>query len=168
MPAISDNEIIGIGLVSFNWAILENQIDHLNDVASGEQQIVVNNQRSSLVERVRHLKKETKEQLDEPWASRIIGALDTVLSVKGQRDQVVHWLWGEDKNGDSGVSNMGSPRYIQRRIDYGKLREIALQIDNTHTRITDTIYDAALHFKPQFAIIREIWPLMRKPGWKAA
>ncbi|SDP92640.1 hypothetical protein SAMN05428967_4490 [Phyllobacterium sp. YR620] len=160
MPAISDNEIFGIGLVSFNWAALENLIELLNATATAEQQ--VNYQRSSFVERVQRLKKEAKAQLNEKWATRLTSALDMVLSVKGHRDQVVHWMWSEDKDGNPGVSNMGSPRFIERRIDYGKLKEIALQIDRSHTRIWDIFYEAGLELNPSFTVIREIWPLMRR------
>lgn len=160
MPAITDNEIAGIGLVAHNWSHLEFHLDVLVNVAGGKPFNSGKGQRASFIERARYVKDEAVKQLKPQWAARLRKIVDDALSLKNQRDQAIHGLWGE-KDGRIGLTVMDQGKAgQQRRIEYGRLREIALQIDAINVRFFELAIESCSQANAEFNTATEAWKAM--------
>lgn len=135
MPAISDNELLGIGLVSHNWSLLESLLDNWLVSALGGPFKPDRGHRASFVERARKLRQLSQEQLAKHWQQRVDDVIDSALSLKGQRDQIVHGVWGGPGPEAYVTLIDGGIGGTSRKVRYGKLREIALKIDNVSAQL---------------------------------
>jgi hypothetical protein len=161
MPAISDNELMGIGLVSHNWSVLEAMLDDWLLAANGGPFKAERGHRASFVERARRLRHLSLEQLRGQWAERVGGVIEKALSLKGQRDQIIHGIWGGG-SGDAYVRlidcGVGG---ASRKVRYGKLREIALKIDGVSAQLLQVALESCEVAGLKPITLRGSWDAMR-------
>jgi hypothetical protein len=84
-----------------------------------------------------------------------------MLDIKGQRDSVVHGMWGEDR-GKTGATLIGKKGNTDKPMDYGKLKDLALQIDKICVSLTDTFLDASSPTPGKDVTVTEAWAIMKK------
>ncbi|MGN8152691.1 hypothetical protein DXT90_16270 [Agrobacterium tumefaciens] len=161
MPAITDNELAGIGLVAHNWSQLEGLIDVLIVQAGGQPFESGKGSRASFVERARYLKSEIATQIRLEWATPLTNILNDALSVKTHRDQIVHGVWGKE-NDAMGVSVLQRGKAASsRRIEYSKLRDIALQIDHITAHLMEIIISSCEKHRCEVFTVSEAWRVIR-------
>jgi hypothetical protein len=163
MPTISDNELAGIGLIAHNWSHLEFLLGaYVTAANNGQPYDSGRGNRASFIERARFLKEQAQAQLLPTWAKRIGSICDDALSIKTQRDQAVHGVWGSE-NGKTEVNQVSGGKGKQSRvIDFGKMRDFALKIDAINARILEVIISSCLEGKTEFSTGQESWKAMKK------
>lgn len=162
MPAISDNELAGIGLIAHNWSHLEFLLGaYVTAANNGEPYDSGRGNRASFVERARFLKEQAQCQLHPAWAKQIGSICDDALSIKTQRDQAVHGVWGSE-NGKAGVTQVSGGKGGQSRvIDFGKMRDFALKIDAINARIVEVLISSCEQGKTAHSTGQDSWKAMK-------
>lgn len=161
LPPISDNEIYGIGLVSVSWATLEHMMDICLSAAFGGPYENEKGSRNTFIERARALKAKASEELSDPWKAEICSFVDAALSLKGQRDLVIHGVWGEDTQGKVGVTQAKMIRPNNRRMDFGQLKSLSLSIEEALVRLTGTVHSARAAAGKEEITLSDAWLLMK-------
>lgn len=129
MP-VSDNELWGIGLVSYQWSRLEHIIGLWTAVSFGGKAPQRSpGQRASFKERAQLLRETVEANAVEPWRARMVALVNQATGMQAERDKIIHWLWSEDDRERVGVADWVGGNPGTWAIDYAKLREIALKID---------------------------------------
>lgn len=162
LPAVSDNEIYAIGLVTLQWGNLEHFMDLLIAAANGGPYSSGKGSRASFVERARFLKSRVQGELADPWKSRLDKIISAALDIKGHRDMIVHGIWGEDQNGNKGVTEAKLIKPAERRMDYGRIRDFALKVDATNTALAAIIMQVGETYKRDPIMFEDAWTLMSK------
>lgn len=157
MP-ISDREIWGIGLVTYQWSALEHTIDNWTNVATGSAITRSAGQRASFKERANFLRETVTAKAVEPAKSDLTNLIDRAKAMQSERDKVVHWLWSQDELQRPGVlewRNKG--KWGTWKADYGKLRHIALKIDDISAGFWQLMLRYGKHPTKDYGLLSIAW-----------
>ncbi len=161
-PSPSDNEIYGIGLVTLKWAMLEQYLDLCIHTLTGQAFDSGRGQRATFAERAAALNDAAGARLQRRWHEAISASTGYALSIKIDRDHVVHGLWSLDDRGELGIVNAVKGRLLARRLDYGKLKDIAGKIDEAHYKLIKVAEDAAREYNLVEFTLTDAWKAMSR------
>jgi len=127
--SVSDKVIYGIGMVSYQWSCIENFIDIWILNTRGQPAEAILGNQSTFMQRAKLLRDTVHQQATEPWRTRLIRIIDQITGTKGERDRIIHHLWALDGERPSVTNIRPSSKEDVWKIDYPKLRAVALKLD---------------------------------------
>jgi hypothetical protein len=155
MP-ISDDEITGIGLVTYQWSLMEHMLALWTDIALGHP-LTRGPKRIAFKDRADIFRSQVKEKAVEPWRTQLIGLIDQATGMQAERDKVVHWLWSEDDLKRPGIMDWRDGKSGKWNVDYEKLKKIALKIDSIHDGFCQIVFATGKRTKAEGYLLSIAW-----------
>lgn len=166
---LTDEQIWGIGMVTYQWGSLENDFDFWINAIQGQPITRSSGQRASLKERMRVLRVEVDQKAVEPFRTKFLSAIDTAKEIQDERGAIVHQLWVEQPNGKTGVSewrNKKGKRWTEKAIDFQSLKKLILKIDGIRAELLEVFLKSCLEAgeNPSGMTLSTAWQhISRKP-----
>jgi hypothetical protein len=155
---LSDKELWGIGMVSYQWSQTEFFVDAFLRSALGERFGDEVDSRASFIRRANLLRNTIQGEAKEPWRTALVSALDHITGIKIDRDRIIHQTWSEDMSGNVGVTGIAKGKLKGKdwNIDHVKLREVAMKIEHAHSSMFLPLMNAVGLGKPIFEAAWEL------------
>jgi hypothetical protein len=145
----TDDQLWGLGLVAYVWTALENDLDMWVYWANqNKMPVTEDGKRIGFRSRARYLKKLVKEQVLEPFRQPFVDCIDGILGVQEERDRLIHWLWGQNSEGEISVADWKEPKkgpngmFEQRewKVDMDTMVKLATKADGYRATLGEFMF----------------------------
>lgn len=163
---LSDEDIWAVGMVTVQWANLENFIDLWLDHANGAPPKTDTGGLISFKNRIRFLKEIIKRDVhNASYQIYLTELLNRILGIQDERDKVVHHIFsGSPENTNQTLFEWRrKSRIAEQSVNFEKLKRIALKIESAFMEIPDFLMKAG-GVQPEQPLFSTAWPrICEKP-----